>query len=357
MISMLASGAVSFVVTVLATPLAIRAFRRRSIGQFIREDVEGHAHKHGTPTMGGLVMIVAVVVGYLASHLSVYTRGVGFELQWTSIPPGGGLVLLAFGGMGLIGFLDDWSKIRAERNLGLNKRAKFGGQLAIAGLFAWGAIEAGVASDISFLPGSPLVSLPIVAFAFWVLLMLTATANAVNITDGLDGLAAGASAFVFAAFGIMTYWIFRNPAFYGEGLALDLSALDLARFAIAVFAASLGFLWWNAAPAQIFMGDVGSQSLGGALAALALLTNTDLLLIVLGGLFVWETLTVILQVGAFRLFGRRIFSMTPIHHAFELRGWPETAIIVRFWIIAAICVAVGLGIFYADFVVNSGGAL
>ncbi len=357
MISMLVAGAISFVVTVVATPIAVRVFRARSIGQFIHEDVEGHAHKHGTPTMGGLVMIVAVLTGYLLSHLSVYTTGVGIDPQWTAIPPGGWLVMLAFVGMGLIGFLDDWSKISAERNLGLNKRAKFGGQLAIAALFAWGAIEAGVASDISILPTTPLVSIPVYAFAFWVLLMLTATSNAVNITDGLDGLAAGSSAFVFAAFGIMTYWIFRNPGFYGESLALDLSALDLARFSIAVFAAALGFLWWNAAPAQIFMGDVGSQSLGGALAALAMLTNTDLLLIVLGGLFVWETVTVILQVFSFRVFGRRIFAMTPIHHAFELRGWPETAIIVRFWIVAAICVAVGLGLFYGDFVVNSGGDL
>jgi phospho-N-acetylmuramoyl-pentapeptide-transferase len=357
MISMLVAGAVSFLVTVVATPIAVRAFRERNLGQFIREEVEGHAHKHGTPTMGGLVMIVAVVAGYFAGHLSVFTRGVGFEVNWTTVPPGGWLVLLAFVGMGAIGFADDWSKIRAERNLGLNKRTKFGGQVLIAGLFAWGAISwAGLEPDIGFV--RPLgIGLPPILFGAWVLLMLTATANGVNLADGLDGLAAGSGALVFGAYTIMAYWIFRNPGFYGPDLALDLSALDLARFGAALFAATLGFLWWNAAPAQIFMGDVGSQSLGGALAAMAVLTYTHLLLVVIGGLFVWETITVILQVAAFRTTGRRIFRMTPIHHAFELRGWPETAIIVRFWIIAAICVAVGLGLFYGDFVVNSGGSL
>lgn len=356
MISMLVAAGISFVVTVLVTPMAVRRFRRANLGQFIREEVEGHAHKHGTPTMGGLVMIAAVTAGFALSHLTMWTTGTGFDLRWTPITAGGWLVMLAYLGMGLIGFLDDWAKVRAERNLGLNKRAKFLGQLAIAAAVAIGAVRAGVESDIAFV--RPLgIGLPVVLFVAWVLLMLTATANGVNLTDGLDGLAAGASALVFGAYTIMTYWIFRNPTFYGESLALELSALDLARFGAAVFAAALGFLWWNAAPAQIFMGDVGSQSLGGALAAMALLTNTHILLVIIGGLFVWETITVILQVGAFKTTGKRIFRMTPIHHAFELRGWPETAIIVRFWIIAAICVAVGLGIFYADFVVNSGGAL
>ncbi len=356
MISMLVAAAVSFVVTVLATPLAIRYLRSHNIGQFIREEVEGHLHKHGTPTMGGLVMIVAVVSGYLVSHVSLFTAGVGFDITMRSLSPGGLLAGFAFVGMGAIGFLDDYSKVRAERNLGLNKRAKFGGQLAIAGLFTWGAITAGVPATLGFV--RPLgFELPIALFALLVLFMLTGVANAVNLADGLDGLVAGSGALAFAAYSIITYWMFRNADVYGAALALDLSAIDLARFAAALFAATLGFLWWNAAPARIFMGDVGSQALGGGLAALALLTNTHLLLILIGGLFVWETVTVILQVIAFRAFGRRIFRMTPIHHAFELRGWPETTIIIRFWIIAALCVALGLGAFYGDFVVNSGGIL
>ncbi len=356
MISMLVAAAVSFVVTVLATPLAIKFLRSRNIGQFIREEVEGHLHKHGTPTMGGLVMISAVTAGYLVSHVSVFTAGVGFDLTVRSLSKGGQLALFALLGMGLIGFLDDYSKVRAERNLGLNKSAKFGGQLAIAGVFTWGAIEAGIPATIGFV--RPLgFTLPVAVFALIVLFMLTGMANAVNLADGLDGLVAGSVALSFGAYSIITYWIFRNASFYGTALAFDVSAIDLARFAAALFAAALGFLWWNAAPAKIFMGDVGSQALGGALAALALLTNTHLLIILIGGLFVWETLTVILQVIAFRAFGRRIFRMTPIHHAFELRGWPETTIIIRFWIIAALLVALGLGAFYGDFVVNSGGVL
>jgi phospho-N-acetylmuramoyl-pentapeptide-transferase len=184
--------------------------------------------------------------------------------------------------------------------------------------------------------------------------MLTATANAVNITDGLDGLVAGSGALVFGAYTIILFWIFRNDSFYGRFLATELSALELAIFAASLFGALLGFLWWNTAPARIFMGDVGSQSIGGALAALALVSNTDLLLLLLGGLYVMETVTVIIQIISFRGFGRRVFRMTPIHHHFELVGWPETTIIVRFWILAALGVALALGAFYGDFITNGG---
>ena len=356
MISMLVASAVSFVFTVLFLPPTIRQLRARNIGQFINEDVEGHAHKHGTPTMGGVVIVAAVIVGYFVFHISPFTVGEGFGLSWLRPTAGGLLVLFAMVGMAVIGFLDDYSKVKAERNLGMNKRAKFGGQLVIAGLFAWGAVSAGVEPSISVVRSIG-VSIPVVLFAVWVLFMLSGFANAVNLADGLDGLAAGSSALVFAAYTIMTYWIFRNADFYGSFLALDLSAVDLARVAAAIFAAALGFLWYNAAPAQVFMGDVGSQAFGGALAAIALLTNTALLVLIIGGLFVWITMTVILQVFAYRVFGRRIFKMTPIHHAFELRGWPETQIVIRFWIIAALCVAVGIGLFYADFVIHSGGVL
>ncbi len=353
MISLLLSAALAFAVAILATPVAIRILRDRNIGQFIQEEVEGHSHKHGTPTMGGIVIILAVVVGYLASHLELWSLSGGFQAGWVPLSHGGMLVLGAFVGMGAIGFLDDYQKVSKERNLGLSKRSKFAGQLIIAGLFAWGAVAAGVQPEISVVRSIGF-TLPVVLFGVWVLVMLTGTANAVNLTDGLDGLASGSSALVFGAYTIITFWIFRNPDFYGAVLAQDLSALDLARFSAGLLGATLGFLWWNAAPARIFMGDVGSQSLGGALAALALLTNTHLLLIVIGGLFVMETVTVILQVASFRMFGRRIFKMTPIHHAFELRGWPETTIIVRFWILAGLGVALGLGLFYGDFVSNAG---
>jgi len=349
MISMLVAAAVGFFVAILLTPLAIRLLRERNVGQFIQEDVSGHLHKHGTPTMGGVVMIVAVVAAYLISHLSLWTQAEGFAFQVRPFTTGGFLVLFALGGMGLIGFFDDLRKVTRERNLGLSKRWKLGGQLAIAGLFAWGAVSSGVPTSIGLIRPTGIELGPIFFF-IWVLLMLTATANAVNITDGLDGLASGSSALVFGAFMIISFWIFRHPEFYL--LSEDIGSLELAGISAALLGATLGFLWWNAAPARVFMGDVGSQALGGAMAALALLTNTHLLLVVLGGLFVVETLTVIMQVASFRIFDKRIFLMTPLHHHFELKGWPETTVIVRFWVLAVICVALGLGLFYADSIVN-----
>lgn len=353
MISMFSAATIAFVIAIGGTPYAIRILRRHNIGQFIQEEIEGHSHKHGTPTMGGVVIVIAVLVGFLASHVSFWTRGEGLGLGFIDLTRGGVLALFAFLGMGTIGFLDDYQKVSNERNLGLNKRGKFGGQLLIAGVFAWALEQSEMVLDISFTRGLGL-SVPLWLFVIWVLLALTATANAVNITDGLDGLASGASALVFAAYMIITFWIFRNPDFYGAFVAEELSALDLARFAAAMAGASLGFLWWNTAPARIFMGDVGSQSLGGGLAALALLTNTHLLLPILGGLFVFETVTVILQIASFRIFGKRIFRIAPIHHHFERVGWPETTIIVRFWILSALGVAAGLGIFYGDFVTSGG---
>jgi phospho-N-acetylmuramoyl-pentapeptide-transferase len=346
MIAMLASAAVAFLVTILLTPVVIRFFRTRGIGQFIQVEV-AHEHKQGTPTMGGLVMILAVVVGWLVGHLDARTPEGAWSLSWREFQVPGLLVLVAFLGMGLIGFLDDLSKVTRARNLGLNKRWKFIGQLSIAGLFAWGAINYGVATQMSF-------TRPFGVdlgwwYVLWVLVMLTAAANAVNITDGLDGLASGSSALVFGAFVIISFWQFRHPEFYEI-----VGTLELALLAAALTGAVLGFLWWNAAPAKIIMGDTGSQALGGAMAAMALLTNTHLLLVVLGGLYVMETMSVILQVVAFRGFKRRIFKMAPLHHHFELKGWPETMIIIRFWILAALFVALGLGLFYGDFIASGG---
>lgn len=348
MISLLMGSAVAFIVTIAATPTAIRALRARAIGQFIQQEVN-HDHKQGTPTMGGIVILFGATMGYVLAHFRIYTFGHGFELTVRPFTAQGLLALGALLGMGLIGFLDDYVKYARRHNLGLSKRWKFLGQLLVAFLFAWGAVAAGASTELSFI--RPLgIDLGPLLYLGLVLVMLTATANAVNLTDGLDGLAAGSGALVFGAYVLIAFWQFRNVDLYGvEG------ALELATFAAAVLGAALGFLWWNAAPAQIFMGDTGSQALGGALAAMALLTNTQLLLVVIGGLFVMETLSVILQVASFRMFGRRIFLMAPIHHHFELKRWPETRIIVRFWILAGIMTAVGIGLFYADFLRATGG--
>lgn len=350
MISLLIAAGIGFFFTLLVTPIAIRTLRKRNIGQFIQEDVAGHMHKRGTPTMGGVVILGGVVLGFTAAHFRLFGFGSGFELTFTSFTAPGVLAIFALLGMGLIGFLDDYIKYARKHNEGLTKAWKFGGQLLIAGLFAWGAQSAGVNTELSFV--RPLgIDLGPVLYFLLVLFMLTATANAVNLTDGLDGLVAGSTALVFGAYVLIAFWQFRNFDLYQvEG------ALDLAMFGAALAGTVLGFLWWNTAPARIFMGDTGSQALGGALAALALLTNTQLLLVILGGIYVLETASVIAQVVAFRGFGRRVLKMAPIHHHFELKGWPETTVIVRFWILAGIMVAIGIGLFYADFVTVTGVA-
>jgi phospho-N-acetylmuramoyl-pentapeptide-transferase len=346
MIAMLLSASAAFFVTIVLTPIAIRFFRAEGIGQFIQDEVD-HAHKQGTPTMGGLVMILAVTLGWLAGHLDARTPEGDISLNFKPFLTPGLLVLLAFVGMGLIGFLDDLAKVTKARNLGLKKRWKFAGQLAIAALFAWGAIGHSASTELAFT--RPLGIDLGWFYAVLVLVMLTATSNAVNITDGLDGLASGSAALVFGAFVIISFWQFRHPEFYAV-----VGSLEIAVLSAALVGATLGFLWWNAAPAKIIMGDTGSQALGGAMAALALLTNTHLLLVVLGGLYVLETVSVILQVISFRGFKRRIFRMAPLHHHFELKGWPETTVIVRFWILAALFVALGLGLFYGDFITSGG---
>ena len=338
MIALLIAGAVGLFVSIFGTPYAIRFLRRREIGQFIQEDIKGHAHKQGTPTMGGVVFVLAAIVGWLLSHVRIWSPGTGFSLEMRPFSAGGLLVVFALVGMALVGFADDWAKYKGKRSLGLSKAVKFGMQLAIAALFAWGASVAGVVTEISFVRPLGIDLGPF--FVIWVLLMLTGTANGVNLADGM----AGSSALVVASYTVIAFWQVRNPDFYS-----GVDPLELAIISAAMFGAILGFLWWNAPPAKVFMGDVGSQGIGGLLAAVALLTNTHLLLAVLGGIYVAEVLSVILQVASFRLTGKRIFRMSPLHFHFDLRGWPETTVVIRFWILTGIGVALGLGFFYGDF--------
>jgi phospho-N-acetylmuramoyl-pentapeptide-transferase len=230
----------------------------------------------------------------------------------------------------------------------LSKRGKFLGQLFIAAVFAWGASTAGVSTELAFVRGLG-IDLGVFFFVL-VLLMLTGFANGANLADGMDGLAAGSAALMFGAFTIIAFWQSRNRGLY-DG-ALD--PRELAIVSAAMLGAILGFLWWNAPPAKIFMGDVGSNAIGGLLAALALLTGTQLLLIVLAGLYVAETASVIIQVAFFKATGNRVFRMAPFHFHFDLKGWPETTVVIRFWILAGIGVALALGFFYADFLSRGG---
>jgi phospho-N-acetylmuramoyl-pentapeptide-transferase len=334
-VALLISAGIALIVAMIGTPVLIRSLQARGIGQQIREEgPEGHLTKAGTPTMGGLMILAAAAVGYLLAHLR---SGATFTAA-------GALVVLAILGTGLVGVIDDWISVTRRRSLGLNKRAKLAGQVIVASTFGILAVtQAKVSTDLSF-TRSLHVHLNRPEYVIWCVLIIVAMSNAVNLTDGLDGLAAGSSAFTFAAFVFIGFWEFRHQALYGVGPGLDLSLA-----AAAMTGACTGFLWWNAAPARIFMGDTGALSIGAGLGALALTSNTHLLLPIVGGLFVLETLSVVVQVVSFRLFHRRIFRMAPIHHHFELLGWPETTVIIRFWILAALFTALSVGIFYADF--------
>ena len=254
-------------------------------------------------------------------------------------------------GAGVVGLFDDWLKVAKERNLGLNKRAKMIGLLLVALVFVVLMLtRTNVHTTISFTVWYDLGwDLGEIGWAIWAILLISGTSNAVNLTDGLDGLAAGAAALVFAGYVVIGYSIFRYSGFFGINVGLDLAVV-----AAAMMGACAGFLWWNAAPAQIFMGDTGSLAIGTGLAALALSSSTALLLPILGLVFVVETVSVILQVASFRLFGRRIFRMAPIHHHFELMGWPETTVIIRMWMVTGACTAFGLGLFYREFIRGGG---
>ncbi len=340
MTNILLAAVVGLVVTLLGTPIAIKIFRRQGWGQLIREEgPKAHYEKRGTPTMGGLVIMIAAVVGYVLGHVG---RG-GF----TSPEDSGLLAIGTIIGLGLLGFVDDMIKIRKSRSLGLQSRAKFLGQLIIGIVFAVIAVGVvDIGTDLSLFR-STAVNLGLFFYA-WVFLMMAAASNGVNLTDGLDGLAVGSAAQVLGAFVVIAFWQFRHPVFY-DLAATGSDPFELALVASALFGACAGFLWWNAAPARIFMGDTGSLAIGACLGALALTTNTQLLLLVIGGVFVITTLSVIVQVAAFQLFGRRVFRMAPIHHHFELMGWPETTVIVRFWVLAGLCAALAVGLFYTDF--------
>jgi phospho-N-acetylmuramoyl-pentapeptide-transferase len=341
---MLMAAGMSFALTIFGTPVLIRLLRARGVGQQIRADgpiEHPHVAKAGTPTMGGLAIVGACVAGYLFAH--VRRESVAFARSGWSL-----LALIV--GLGVVGWIDDYLGVRARRNLGLRKRGKTFGIVAIAAAFGWLAVSF-VHTDTRISFTRPLdFDLGEAGLFVWVILVIYATANAVNLTDGLDGLAAGSSALVFAAFMIIAFTEFRHPELYGPNTTgFAAQALDQAIIAAAMFGACAGFLWWNAAPARIFMGDTGSLAIGGAMAGLALMTRTHLLLPILAGLPLLETSSVIAQVVSYRGFRRRVLRMAPIHHHFEVGGWSEFTVIVRFWLFAGICVALGIGIFYADF--------
>jgi phospho-N-acetylmuramoyl-pentapeptide-transferase len=343
-IALLLAASTAFLLCIFGTPVLIRVLRSRDIGQAIRDDgpfAHPHVAKAGTPTMGGVAIVVSAVVGYFVAHIR--TEQIKFARTGVTL-------LLLMVGLAAVGFIDDYLGVRKGRNLGLRKRGKSSGLLLVAAGFALLALHwVDTSTNLSF---TRLLDFELATWLWfvWAIVFVYGTSNAVNITDGMDGLAAGSATLVFAAFVVIAFWQFRHPETYGFVPGEAGPALDLAVLAAAMMGACAGFLWWNAAPAQVFMGDTGSLAIGGAMAGLALLTNTNLLLPILGGLFVVETLSVIAQVVAFRGFQRRVLRMAPIHHHYEVGGWPEFTVIVRFWLFGGLCVALGLGLFYADFI-------
>lgn len=316
--------------SLLLGPSFIRAARRLSIGQTIREEgPERHQSKAGTPTMGGLLILTAVIVPTLLwSDLSnVYV--------WLAI----GTTI----GLGAVGFADDLLKVRRRHNRGLSMKAKFALQLLVGA-----ALGAGL---VSFTPLDANLSFPFfktlvlelgVFYIPFVALLIAGSSNAVNLTDGLDGLAIGATLVAAATYAIFVYIAGNSIAAGYLQVSYVPGAGEVAIICSALVGASLGFLWFNAHPAQVFMGDVGSLAIGGTIGAVAVLSKQELLLVLVGGLFVLEALSVIVQVASFKMTGRRVLRMAPIHHHFELRGWSENQVIVRFWILAVLFAFLGL---------------
>ncbi|MDA5108766.1 MULTISPECIES: phospho-N-acetylmuramoyl-pentapeptide-transferase [Brevibacillus] len=302
----------AFLIAVLIGPLFIPVLRRLKFGQAIREEgPQSHQKKAGTPTMGGTIILMALIFTVL--KFANITTEILFLM----------LVTL---GYGLIGFLDDYIKIIRKRNLGLTAKQKFTGQVLLAVGAYYLLVQMGHDTTLH-LPGTPWkLELGLFYFPF-LLFLLVGTTNAVNLTDGLDGLLAGTGAIAFGAYAIIA-WISQD--------------FDTAIFSAAVVGAVLGFLVFNAHPARVFMGDTGSLALGGALAGIAIMTKTELLLAVIGGVFVVETLSVILQVVSFKTRGKRIFRMSPLHHHFELTGWSEWRVVVTFWLVGIIFAGLGV---------------
>jgi phospho-N-acetylmuramoyl-pentapeptide-transferase len=357
MLNILFAAAIALVVSLLGTPLFIRLLVSHSWGQFIRQDgPTAHFTKRGTPTMGGIVIIAATVAGYFGSNLIAGSHRPGAS---------GMFVLFLMAGMGLIGFLDDSLKISRQQSLGLRPIWKIIGQGGVGIAFAVMAMGfpngrglTPASTHISFLrdTGIDLAfagrSLGVVLFVIWANFLITAWSNAVNLTDGLDGLATGTSAMVFGAYVIVGLWQMNQSCFSDAHPNICYTVrdpLDVGIVTAAVMGACLGFLWWNASPARIFMGDTGSLALGGAYAGVSIVTRTEVLALIIGGLFFIIVMSDVIQIGWFKLTrGKRVFKMAPLHHHFELSGWGEVTIVIRFWLIAILFVAVGVGLFYGE---------
>lgn len=364
MIALIIGIVVSLLVVIIGTPILIRLVHRLHYGQYIRQDgPQSHQIKRGTATMGGLVINLAIVLGWGSSALYRYLVSRAMP-SWSAI-----LVLFAMLSMGSLGFVDDFAKVRKKQNLGLSVGAKFAGQFTFATIYAVLALiiptKSGFPSaqpGMSFIEQSFLSfefagkAVAIILFVIWVNFLMSAWTNAVNLTDGLDGLASGSSMIAFVGYGLIAFWeSYHVKGGTHSGYSYTVSdPFDLSIIALCAAVACFAFLWYNSNPATIFMGDTGSLALGGLFAALSIATHTEFLAIIIGGLFVIEALSDVIQVGCFKVTHKRVFKMAPIHHHFELAGWGESKVVVRFWMIELIFVLLGIMVFYGDWITRSG---
>ncbi len=363
--SLLTAAAISLAFTLFLTPVFIRLFRKWGWGQVIRTPEDGnippHEAKRGTPTMGGTIFIVGTLVGYL---IGGYTG---------NNPPtvSGLLVVWLMVGFGLVGFIDDYMKVRRQRSLGLSGWRKVLGQVLV--IVPFGVVALSFPNAWGQTPASPYISVfrdvPMLSFMalgavigwglylLWITFVGVAFSNSVNVSDGLDGLAAGSGIFVTGAYSLIAFWQFKQLCTGAGGVAeANIAAcyntrdpFDLAIIAASFVGALIGFLWWNAPKAQLFMGDVGSMAIGGVIAGMAILTRTELLAVLIAGVYVAASGSVILQRLYFKATkGRRLFLMSPLHHHLEMRGWPEITIVVRLWIIAGMLAVSGVGLMYVE---------
>jgi len=376
--AVIVAAAVAFLVSLFGTPVAVKVFTRLKAGQPIRSDgPQMHMGKRGTPTMGGVVFIIATLVAYVAGHLAL--TNLPDQQIYQVKPTVTALVLLGlFVFCGAVGFVDDYLKVRKKNSAGLNKRGKLIGQLLVGTVFGIVAlyfpstmvnvqgdrirqnVQTVGSTTLSFIHDISWLNVGKVGAVIIFVFVVLASSNGVNLTDGLDGLATGTSVMVLGSYGLIAFWQYRHwcadPSYWGaEKYCYEVrDPLEIALIAGAAAGACIGFLWWNTSPARIFMGDTGALGLGGLIGGMAMATRTIMLLPIIGALFVIITMSVVIQVISFRSTGRRVFRMSPLQHHFELVGWSEVNIVVRFWIVAGLGVAIGLGLFYGDFLTKMG---
>ena len=352
MIPILFSGGMSFFFVLFSTYLGAKLFKSKSIGQNIQEELIFHEHKKGTPTMGGIFILLGTYFGYFVAHVNFWTIGKGFLVELIDIQRNVFMILLLSSLMGLVGLFDDILSISHKRNLGFTIGQKLLLQILVASLISFWLYGIGMSTELYLFSGFGFEA-GVFKYIIIVLLIVFIT-NSVNITDGLDGLVAGSSSMSLAGVLIVSFWMYRHPIYYLNHVNPDFINLDFSILVSALAGSALGFLWWNTNPAKIIMGDVGSHFIGCFLSLVLIALHSEGLIFFVCFIYIVESTSVIIQVLSFKYRKKRVFKMTPLHHHFEMKNWAETTVIVRFWIISTIAVLIAVGLFYLDWVLYGG---